>query len=354
LVGFGPVRIVFIIPGDINLPTGGFRYDRSIIQEWQALGHKIDLICLTGSYPLPSSEELAADLDAINNIPAADIAVVDGLAGGAHPQLLEMLSRLMPVVALVHHPLCLETGLDADTSEKLKHSEAAGLAHVSGIVTTSRQTARTVSELFAISDTPLQFIEPGVKRGGFSEPSDKGPVQLLCVGSVIERKGHDILTLALKGLRDLDWHLDCIGKTDLQPDHFSKVTSLVKDCGLTDRISFKGAVSATELKQVYNSAHVFVLPSLYEGYGMVFAEAIASGLPVIGTLAGAIPDTVPPGCGVLVPPGDVEALAQALETMISNPDRRQAFRIAAMNAADSFPTWHDSARKFSEFLEQFA
>jgi glycosyltransferase involved in cell wall biosynthesis len=87
---------------------------------------------------------------------------------------------------------------------------------------------------------------------------------------------------------------------------------------------------------------------------MVFSEAIAHGLPVIGTNAGAIAETVPAGTGVLVSPGDVPALAGALRRVIENKDERHRMAATAREAARRFPTWQDSAKVFARALEAVA
>ncbi|MEM7214563.1 MAG: glycosyltransferase family 4 protein [Pseudomonadota bacterium] len=344
------MNILFIIPGDINLPTGGYRYDRAIIEEWRRMNLSVELLSLEGNFPGISEHEKQDTLQQIRDIPNYDIAVVDGLAGGAHPEMLRLLSKKIPAVALIHHPLCMENGLDQDTISALHSSEAEGLQHVSGIITTSPETSKTVISLFGISESSVHHVLPGVNRSVTSTPSDAGPANLLCVGSVIERKGHLVLIEALASLAHLDWHLHCIGKTDFQPDLFAKITNLIEEEKLDDRITFYGAVDEEELEKAYSTAHVFVLPSLFEGYGMAYAEAIVRGLPVIGTRAGAIPDTVPERCGILVEPGDVGKLAEALQTMISEPGKRRSVRSACLSEAGRFPTWRDSASKFASIL----
>jgi glycosyltransferase involved in cell wall biosynthesis len=96
---------------------------------------------------------------------------------------------------------------------------------------------------------------------------------------------------------------------------------------------------------------VFVLASRYEGYGMAFAQAIAYGVPVIGTTAGAIPETVPAGAGLLVPPDDVPALAVALRRLISDRDARARLADNARAAANLLPTWAASAAVFARAIE---
>ena len=123
---------------------------------------------------------------------------------------------------------------------------------------------------------------------------------------------------------------------------------------LGNRVAVLGAVSPERLAELYAGADLFVLASRFEGYGMAYAEAIAHGLPVVGTTAGAIPDTVPAGAGVLVAPDDAAALALALRRLIENPDERRRLATSARAAARQLPTWQDSAKIFSRALEDFA
>ena len=109
--------------------------------------------------------------------------------------------------------------------------------------------------------------------------------------------------------------------------------------------------TAGRLAELYAAADLFVLPSRYEGFGMAYAEAIAHGLPVIGTTAGAIPDTVPASAGVLIPPDDVSALAAALRRLIENAAERAVLAAGAREAAKHLPTWQESAKLFAQAIE---
>ena len=348
------MKILFIIPGDINLPTGGYRYDRTILECWEQLGINHELISLDGDFPFPTNDEMKEALDRTNGFPEADIAIIDGLAGGVLPDFLEALASKMRVVALIHHPLCLENGLSDEQASQLEQSEAEGLRFVTGIITSSATTAETVKDLFQVT-VPVKYVEPGVERG---EPRRKrtggNPVNLLCVGSVIERKGHQILFEALSELKEMDWHLNCIGKTDFDTALYEKLETYLVENELSSRVSFHGAVDASELKNAYQEADLFVLPSLYEGYGMVYAEAIVRGIPVIATTAGAIPKTVPDGCGLLALPNDVPSLKDALRRAISDENLRNKMHLACKEAEPDFPTWENSAKQMAEFLESVA
>ena len=116
-----------------------------------------------------------------------------------------------------------------------------------------------------------------------------------------------------------------------------------------------GAVPPERLAELYAGADLFVLASRFEGYGMAYAEAIAHGLPVIGTTAGAIPETVPAGAGVLVAPDDVaRACARAAPADRRSRTSGASDLAARARGARRLPTWQDSAQLFSRALEAVA
>lgn len=344
------MRILFVIPGDINLPTGGYRYDKQITNLWKENDLEVELISIKGAYPFPEEKETKLALQSIDNLPDADIAVVDGLFGGASPGFLKKLSKRMPTVALIHHPLCLENGITPQQASTLEASEKAGLEHVSAVITPSPATTQTIGSLFEFPAEKTFTVVPGVERSELAIGSSSETLNLLCVGSVIERKGYKTLIQALANLKSLDWHLDCIGSTDFDKDLFDRLILQIQQEGMSEQITFHGAVSEAKVHSAYKSADIFVLPSLFEGYGMVYAEAIIRGIPVIGTTAGAIPKTVPDTCGILVEPQNVDELTQALKLMISDRKLREYYRKGAIKAEADFPTWEASAQKFSQIL----
>jgi len=139
-----------------------------------------------------------------------------------------------------------------------------------------------------------------------------------------------------------------------RPHAAANLEGLISRRGLTGRIETTGAVSASLLATLFSKADLFVLASRFEGYGMAYAEALSFGLPVIGTTAGAIPDTVPNGAGLLVPPDDPAALAAALRSVIVDADRRRLLSEAALVAAHTLPTWQQSAAIFAATLDRLA
>ena len=165
------------------------------------------------------------------------------------------------------------------------------------------------------------------------------------------RKGFDVLIAALATIAELPWHLTIVGDRTRDRKAVAQLDADIRLHRLDDRVAVLGEVSPHHLAELYVAADVFVLASRFEGYGMAYAEAIARGLPVIGTKAGAIPETVPPGTSILVRPDDPPALAEGLRRIIEDPTERLRLGSAARAAAAHLPTWQASARIFSRAIE---
>jgi glycosyltransferase involved in cell wall biosynthesis len=342
--------LAFAVPGDLATPTGGYAYARRMIAELEAYGWRIDTIDLGDGFPRPSPQVLGAARAMLTRSPADRPVVVDGLAFGVLPEAAAAMRASHTVVALVHHPLALETGFPVDDAARLRASERAALAAARHVVVTSAATAQLLTADYGVAAERLSVIEPGTDRGTAPRRSSDGVVALLAVGAVVPRKGYDLLVAALAALAQLPWRLVIVGDGTRSPETFVQLTADVARRGLADRIAFRGAAGADELATLYASSDLFVLPSRFEGYGMAYAEAIAHGLPVIGTTAGAIPQTVPASAGVLVAPDDVAALTAALRRLIEDPLARE--RLAAGARAVEFPSWHQQAARFAGVIER--
>jgi glycosyltransferase involved in cell wall biosynthesis len=216
------------------------------------------------------------------------------------------------------------------------------------VITTSPATARLLAADYDVPSDRLSVVEPGTERGATRLRRSESAIALLSVGAVVPRKGYDVLVAALAKLKHLPWRLVIAGDGERSPETFRRLVANIAALGLTERITLAGTVTAEQLASLYASADLFVLPSRFEGYGMAYAEAIAHGVPVVGTNAGAIPDTVSSGAGVLVPPDDVEALAATLQRLIEDPAERE--RLAAGARASAFPSWSGQAALFARVL----
>jgi glycosyltransferase involved in cell wall biosynthesis len=347
-------RFAFAVPGDLATPTGGYAYDRRMIAELCDLGWQIDLLDLGEHFPWPGEATRTAALKQLLSIPAGRAIVVDGLALGALPEAAAQLGGRNPLLALVHHPLALEAGLSDKQAAALRSNERAALSSVQGVVVTSAATARLVAADYGVAAERIAVARPGSDPAPLAQGSRDGVVRLLSVGAVVPRKGFDVLIAALATLTDLPWLLSIAGDRTRDRDAAARLDADIASHALEDRVALLGAVSPQHLEQLYAQADAFALASHFEGYGMAYAEALAHGLPVIGTLGGAIPDTVPPEAGVLVPAGDITSLSGALRRVIGDKELRRRLSSGARAAALQLPTWRQSAEIFARALARLA
>ena len=344
-------HFAFAVPGDLATPTGGYAYDRRMIAELGDLGWQVDLLNLGEGFPWPSEATRTAALTKLLAIPAGHAIVVDGLALGVMPEAATQLAGRSPLLALVHHPLALEAGLSENQAVALRSSERAALSAVQGVVVTSAATARLVAADYGVPAESITIAKPGSDPASLSPGSRDGVVRLLSVGAVVPRKGFDVLIAALARLGDLPWQLTIAGDRTRDLNAAARLDVDIAGYALENRVAMLGAVSAQHLATLYAEADVFALASHFEGYGMAYAEALAHGLPVIGTTGGAIPDTVPADAGLLVPPGDMPEMAKALRRVIGDSNLRQRLTSGARAAAPHLPTWRQSAEIFARRLE---
>ena len=345
-------RLAFVVPGDLSAATGGYGYDRQIIAGLRTQGWEVDVVNPGDGFPFPTSETMRKATEMLLAIPSDTTVVIDGLAMGVMPDAAQRLSGTHCLVALVHHPLALELGLSAGQSGALAALERAALASARHVIVTSPATARTLSSDFGVAPDRITVVLPGTACALASPGSSDGIVRFVAVGSVIPRKGFDVLADALARVKNLPWHLTIAGDATRDAATATALREQIVRLGLADRITMLGTLSTEALDRVYGESDAFVLASHYEGYGMAYAEALAHGLPVIGTTGGAIADTVPPQAGILVEPGHVEALAQALSTLIGDASRRAELAAGARAAAANLPTWPQSCALFSGALDR--
>jgi glycosyltransferase involved in cell wall biosynthesis len=170
------------------------------------------------------------------------------------------------------------------------------------------------------------------------------------VGSLIPRKGHDVLLRALARLTDLDWTLRIAGPV-ADPVHADGLHALAEELGLANRVAFLGALTGEALEAEYAAADLFALATWFEGFGMAAAEAQARGLPLILCTGGAIADLVGPGAAILAAPGDANSLSRGMRRPIIDTALRAQMAEASWQAGQSLPRWEDRATRFVAELE---
>lgn len=345
-------RITFAIPGDIDTLSGGYLYEKNLLLALREIGWDVTHLPLPGGFPEPTAQTIETCAQTLAQLPDDTLVLLDGFLPGALPP--DRLAALdAPFVAITHHPLGYETGLSAERAAELVTIERKNLSRASHVIVPSPHTAEVLVSDFAVSRAVVTIAAPGVaKRKVFLSEKAK-PAEVLSVGQLVPRKGYDILLSSLAQISDLDWHATIIGKA---PDkgYARELAEMTTSLGIASRVLFAGTQAPERLARDYARATVFALATRYEGYGMVFAEALQHGLPIITCDAGAVPQTVPLDAGVLVSPDDADAFAGALRRLLTDTSHRNALSAASATHGRNLPSWQDTARIVGDVLSRLA
>ncbi len=339
----------FAIPGDIETKTGGYIYERMLLHALRDQGRRVDHLILPASFPDPSPAEMAEAIAVMAAVPPDRPIIIDGLVFGAVKT--EGLATLRaPIVAMIHHPLALETGLSPARAALLHRREAANLSLAAHVVVPSPHTAHILADQYAVDPARISVAPPG-----FAAPdpvrTPATPPLILSVGILAPRKGHDILLAALARLTDLDWQAAIVGAPHF-PDTAAELRAQCTRLGLDGRVRLAGLIDEGDLRTLYRSATVFALATRYEGYGIVLGEALLHGLPVVSCRVGAVPQTLPADAGLLVPPDEPAAFADALRSLLTDPAERRRRAAASERAGHTLPTWAETAQVMGAALDR--
>jgi glycosyltransferase involved in cell wall biosynthesis len=320
--------------------SGGYLYDRKIVGHLRDRGHQVFVY----TFPFETARVIKDDVE---------VLIEDELC---HADLLEFNLRLkrissIPLVALVHHLKYLEPVSD---QKEEREKERKFLGTCDALIANSNSTSREVVELGI--GLPTMVAYPGCDRVApapdFRRQLPETLVNLLFVGILIPRKGVHILLDALEELQSYPWELGIVGDETLDASYVESLKE--KALKLGNRVAFLGRVSPRELSQIYLDSDLFVLPSYFEGYGIVVAEAVLHLLPIIASRVGGIPEIVRDGKeGILVPPGDKSALKQALQDFLEHPEHLGPFIEACAVRRRSLPTWQEAGKLIEDFLLRF-
>jgi glycosyltransferase involved in cell wall biosynthesis len=341
-----PLRAAFAIPGDITTLTGGYIYERHFLEGLQALGDTRH-IRLGGTFPDPSAADMADAVAQMRAVAPDRPLVVDGLVFGS-VETAGLAEVRAPVVAMIHHPLARESGLSPARRAHLFATERDNLRLAAHVFVPSPHTAALLVAEYGAKREAITILRPGTDRPrGPQRPTD--PPLILSVGIQHPRKGHDILLAALARIADLPWQAVIAGSA-WDAAHAADLAALHGRLGLGPRVTLAGRVTAEHLGDLYRAATVFALATRYEGYGIVFNEALAHGLPIVTCRTGAVPGTVPPGAGLLVPPDDAGAFAAALRHLLADHATRGRLADASRAAGAELPSWASLAETAAPVL----
>jgi glycosyltransferase involved in cell wall biosynthesis len=349
------MKIVFVVPGSLSQLTGGYLFDKRVIDGLREAGRSVEVRELPGTFvPMADETALAAGDALLSALSEQDVAVIDGLALPAFGRALTPeFAATRRLIGFVHHPLARETGLAEYAKDALAGLEGRLMTRLKGVLCPSTGTAWAVEE-YGVPRERIAVAPPGTEKPARPphHVAHSGPQRLLAVGTISPRKGHLVLIEALAEVADRPWELSCIGSLTRDPTTLTALQHAIARHGFKERVQLLGERPAEQLAEAYTAADVFVLPSYYEGYGMAFAEALAHGLPVVATSA--VADTVPAEASLLVPPGDVAALASALRLLLDNAQLRARLAAGATKAGAALPDWKTAIDRWVAAFDRLA
>ena len=342
------MKVVFVVPGRLDRRTGGSIYDRRMVEALRSRGWDVRVVELEGTFPCPTRPDLERAAKALASLEDAGLIVVDGLVFSSIPDLVEKEATRLRFVALVHLPLAADITAARDSAQ-LATNERRALACAHLVVVTSAATLQMLAA-YQLPAGRIAVVEPGTDRKPLARGSSSGPVQLVSVAAVHEGKGHELLLGALAQAGAADWQLTCAGDVTRDGRTVERTRALADSLGLADQVSFAGELDEAALDRQLDRSDVFVLATLQETYGMAVAEALSRGLPVVATDTGAIRSLVGTEAGMVVPCGDVGALAHALKRVISDSSLRARLAAGARRVRERLPAWDVAAERMSSAL----
>jgi glycosyltransferase involved in cell wall biosynthesis len=340
------MRLALILYGSLDTISGGYLYDRMLVQHLRANGDTVDLISLPWrNYAVHLTQNFWLRL------PRYDAVLQDELN---HPSLF-FANRFIapPRIAIVHHLRCNE---QRPAWQKLFYRliEQTYLRTVDGFIYNS-QTTRGAVERLLPTPRPAQIAHPAGNHLGVLLDPDQireragrpGPLKLLFVGNVIPRKGLGTLLDALAQIPD-GWELNAVGSLTTDPNYVAKLGRR-----LTPRIKLLGSITDSLITNYYLQSDLLVVPSTYEGFGIVYLEGMAFGLPAIATTAGAAGEIITHGeNGFLVAPNDSAALAEHIRLLINDREKLLRMSLAARERFLRHPTWEQSMETVRAFIHR--
>jgi glycosyltransferase involved in cell wall biosynthesis len=345
-----------IVPDGIDDPTrpsGGNTYDRHVCRGLADSGWVVHEHVAPGGWPEPDAAACAALTEMLAALPDGAVVLLDGLVASTVPEVLVPEAGRLRLVVLVHMPLG-----ERSTEPSTLTRESAVLSAAAAVVTTSAWSRCWLLERYPVRASRVHVARPGV------EPADPAPGSpdgghLLCVAAVVPDKGHDLLLAALAEVKDLGWRCVCVGSLSRDPGHVERLLGLVRSHGIEGRVRFTGPRTGDDLEASYAGADALVLATRAETYGMVVAEALAHGLPVLATAVGGLPEALgrlPDGSvpGLLVPPDDPAALATALRRWLVDQDLRVALRETAGRRRTTLSGWAATSSEVARVLAEVA
>lgn len=354
------MNVGLVCYGGLDTNTGGFRYDRKLVEGLRDRGDRVEIV------ELPWRDYTRGLLDGLSTrlldwIDApVDVLLQDELA---HPSLVGLNARLrarrdIPIVTIVHHLRSSEAH-PRPAKRLYRAVERRYLASVDGAICNSEATRETVEDLTTaetmVAPPAGDRFDPAIDPAVIEAPArESGPLRVVFLGSLVPRKGLHTLIEGLSRLPSERWRLQVVGSPDANPRYASSIRRLVAGLGVDDRVTFAGELPDGALRDVLHESHVLAMPSTHEGFGIAYLEGMSFGLPALATTAGGARSVVTHGeTGFLLRPGDPGAVAHAVRTLETDRERLAEMGKAAHDRYETWPMWAETTGRVRAFLDGF-
>jgi glycosyltransferase involved in cell wall biosynthesis len=345
------MKIGLVIYGSLNTLSGGYMYDRKLVEYLRAQGDTVEII------PLPWRNYASHLTDNFTfKLPAnLDILIQDELN---HPSLIaaNFGRHPYPIISLAHHLRSSELRPKWQ-NDFYRVAEKKYLQSVDGFIFNSQTTKGVVNNLLEnrkpeiVAYPPTDRFGEAISEEEIKERSRKKELQILFLGNVIERKGLHTLLKAVKSQR-LQVAVDIVGSLATDSNYAKQMQEYVTVNGLSSIVTFHSSLDNEPLKQKLQNAHVLIVPSSYEGFGIVYLEGMAFGLPAIGTTAGAAGEIIEhEKTGYLIQPNDSAALTAHISELASNREHLTQLSLDARKRYMQQPSWNETANQIRSFLQ---
>jgi glycosyltransferase involved in cell wall biosynthesis len=357
------MRVGLIIYGSLETISGGYLYDRKLVEYLQRQGDQVRVISLPWrSYARHLLDNFSEATRRRLIESDFDVLLQDELN---HPSLFWLNRRLKsalsyPVFAIVHHLRCSELR-PAWQNHLYRQVESAYLRSVDGYIFNSQTTRQAVYQLgpklaarpYTVAYPAGDHVAPAITEAEITRRAvEPGALRLLFVGNLIPRKGLHTLLEALQQIPKGACELSVVGSQTVDPVYAQAIQRQIEQADLAGQVRLLGALSQEELVNLLRSHQVLVVPSSYEGYGIVYLEGMGFGLPAIGATAGAAGEIITEGIdGYLIPPQDSRALAERLIGLSQDRLRLREMSLAARRRYQAQPTWNQTAGQIRGFLQ---
>jgi glycosyltransferase involved in cell wall biosynthesis len=354
------LRVAFVTVGDTGRLTGGYLYNAQVISGLREAGVEVEEVLASGA-SVEEQRAAAPQLGSLLDPEHFDALVVDALARVACAPHLERWQAARPLVAMVHELPSIAGGRPAESKEYARDREVEEpLLRAERLICVSRH-GRSILEDRGAPASRVRVVPPGFDRlpqivcEDWRSASDT-LLRALCVAQWIPRKGILELVRAWASRERPGALLELVGETSADPGYASEVRAAVAEVSERPGISIAvtGPVDDNTLATAYARADLFALPSHYEGYGIVYAEALAYGLPVLACGVGPVPDLVGEQAALLVPPEDERALSEALDLLLSDAELRIRMSAAARRRTRCLSCWDEVVEEFVRVLKEAA